>query len=440
MVRLHVEEPRPRTEERAGVDHAARLPHSRAAPAFDRRGGRIEPRHRREHSGRHVVQQDPVVAGSGVVAVLLDEEGPRVDPQVVGVHDVVAGIAVEDDLERGVARVRRIERHPVHAAVLRLRLVRSGVREVHDAGVAGVGGGVLDADEVERTERFRLLVQLQARVAIGVRDGHEMTREGLTLGDVVRRGVAVTLLVGHPHGERAVAVDRALEVVGEVRVGLRAQTERVLGQVDHRAIQAVNRHDVLMVDRAELRRLDHPASRRVDGDGHAASRRRDPLLAREVPRRPVDRVHRGRAEVLVSLGAIHGVARRHHVALRVEGEVRDARPGGVAVPVRELMVREDLESVGGALEDADAVGHTGVLEVGTGPVARADDRRDLHTGLQRHQHRTRRSGSRIPLGDRGSRPCGRHRERRDQHRHRTPHDPSLSARDRWMVPRRNRRA
>ena len=129
-------------------------------------------------------------------------------------------------------------------------------------GLPGSVRGVLDADEVERTERLGLLVQLQARVAIGVRDGHEVTREGLTLGDVVRRGIAVTLVVGHPHRERAVAVDRAREVVGEVRVGLRTETERVLGQVDDRAIQAVDRHDVLMVQRAELRRAGSPCPSR----------------------------------------------------------------------------------------------------------------------------------------------------------------------------------
>ena len=58
-------------------------------------------------------------------------------------------------------------------------------------------------------------------------------------GDVVRGRIAVTLVVGHPHREGAVTVDRALEVVGEVGVRLRAQAERVLGQVDDRPIQAV---------------------------------------------------------------------------------------------------------------------------------------------------------------------------------------------------------
>ena len=74
------------------------------------------------------------------------------DPEVVRIHDVVAASPSSTTSSVAFARVRGIESHPIQAAVLRLRLVRSGVREVHDARVTGVGGGVLDADEVERAE------------------------------------------------------------------------------------------------------------------------------------------------------------------------------------------------------------------------------------------------------------------------------------------------
>ena len=262
-------------------------------------------------------------------------------------------------------------------------------------------------------------------VGVGVGDRHESSGERLALGDVVRRRIAVALIVGHPDRERAIAVDRAREVVREVRVRLRAQAERILGQEHRRSRHPLERDDVLVVQRPELRGLHDFARQRVDGDRHAAAWRREPLLAGEVPGHAVEGRQRRRAEVFVALGPVDRVARRHHGAVRVERQVRDPRPRGIAVPVRELVVREHLEPVGGALVDADAVGHARVLERVTDLVAGVDQGRDLDARLQRHQHRTHRRGSApAPVRGRRSRPHGCHRDRRDQHHGQAPHEPS----------------
>ena len=80
------------------------------------------------------------------------------------------------------------------------------------------------------------------------------------------------------------------------------------------------------------------------------------------------------------------------------------------------MVREHLEPIGGALVDADAVGHARVLERVADLVSGVDQRRDLHTRRQCHQHGTRRRGSaHSPARRRRPHPHGGHRDRGDQH-------------------------
>src|SRR4051812_4022631 len=97
-----------------------------------------------------------------------------------------------------------------------------------------------------------------------------------------------------------------------------------------------------MAEVTELRRLDVPARGRVQRDGAAVTIAVLGLLARQVPGHAVDLGEGAGAEPLETLGAVHGVAGRHDGAVRVEGQMRDARAGRIEEGT-ELVVEEDLD-------------------------------------------------------------------------------------------------